>query len=364
MKLLNIILAASILAAPAVDAKKKKSPEPLPEPEQAPAQQHIATESTPAVEPSLTPERPAGYLTPVIIPDVPDSIRFAAQTYHFDRIDLYERLDRELTAMSYTHGQTSRMLKYANRYFPEIMPILRKNGMPDDIIYLACIESSMDPTAYSRAGAAGIWQFMPATGKDYGLEVNDYVDERYNIEKATEAACRMLTQLHKKFGNWEAAAASYNAGAGRISSELASQKQNSFFDINIVDETSRYVFRILAAKLIMENPDKYGFVIRPDQFYTPVEYDIVEVSQSVADWPTWAKQHGLTYAQLLEHNRWIRAKSLPNSSRKTYKVRIPKKESLYRSTASHTLYNPAWATAPAALLVHPIAPSTPSTPKN
>ena len=280
--------------------------------------------------------------SPVVVPQVPESIDFAGQSYDFDRIDMYERMDRELTSMAYTHGTTLLMLKRANRYFPEIIPLLRKNNVPDDLIYLACIESSLNPKAYSPAKAAGIWQFMPATAKDYGLEVNEFVDERYDIEKATIAACKMLKSLKNKFGNWESAAAAYNGGAGRISKELASQLQNSSLDLNLVEETSRYFFRILAAKMIIENPSLYGFVIQPDQFYTPVDYDIVEVSTAVESWPQWAQDHGISYAQLVEHNRWIRDKSLPNKNGKTYRVRIPKKESLKRSTADKTIYNPKW----------------------
>lgn len=275
-------------------------------------------------------------------PQIPSKVTFADTEYDFDRIDLYERLDRELTAIAYTHGNTLLLLKRANRYFPEIIPILKQNGVPTDIIYLACIESTLNPRAYSPAKAAGIWQFISSTAKQYGLEVNDYVDERYNIEKSTAAACRFLKSLKAKYGNWESVAAAYNTGPARVSKELELQQASTAFDLYLSEETTRYMFRILATKLILENPRAYGFSLSPDQFYTPIEYDIVEVSTPIEDWPTWAKEHGITYAQLKDANMWIRDKTLPNRSGKTYRVRVPKQESLYRSTADNTIYNPTW----------------------
>lgn len=281
-------------------------------------------------------------LSPVRSPRIPEKAKFADTEYDLDRIDLYERLDRELTAISYTHGNTLLLLKRANRYFPEILPILKKNGVPEDIIYLACIESTLNPRAYSPAKAAGIWQFIPSTAKQYGLEVNEYVDERYDIEKSTAAACRFLKSLKSKYGDWESVAAAYNAGPARITKELDAQLASTAMDLYLNEETTRYMFRILATKLIMENPRAYGFALTPDQFYTPMEYDIVEVSTPVEDWPSWAKKHGITYAQLKDANMWIRDKTLPNKTGKTYRVRVPKRDSLYRSTASKNIYNPAW----------------------
>lgn len=281
-------------------------------------------------------------LSPVRSPRIPEKAKFADTEYDLDRIDLYERLDRELTAISYTHGNTLLLLKRANRYFPEILPILKKNGVPEDIIYLACIESSLNPRAYSPAKAAGIWQFIPSTAKQYGLEVNEYVDERYDVEKATAAACRFLKSLKAKYGDWESVAAAYNAGPARITKELDAQLASTAMDLYLNEETTRYMFRILATKLIMENPRAYGFALTPDQFYTPMEYDIVEVNTPVEDWPSWAKKHGISYAQLKDANMWIRDKTLPNKTGKTYRVRVPKRDSLRRSTASKNIYNPAW----------------------
>lgn len=281
-------------------------------------------------------------MTQVRSPQMPQKVKFADTEYDLDRIDIYERLDRELTGICYTHGNTLLLLKRANRYFPEIIPILKQNGVPEDIIYLACIESTLNPRAYSPAKAAGIWQFIPSTAKQYGLEVNEYVDERYDVEKSTKAAARFLKSLKAKYGDWESVCAAYNCGPARITKELDAQMVPSAMDLYLNEETTRYMFRILATKLIMENPRAYGIQLNADQFYTPMEYDVVEVSEPVADWPTWAKKHGITYSQLKDANMWIRDKTLPNRTGKTYRVRVPKQKSLHRSTAPRAIYNPAW----------------------
>ena len=278
----------------------------------------------------------------VINPITPKSITFANQNISLDRIDMWERFDRELTALTYTHGSTLLIIKRANRLFPLLAPILKKNNLPLDFLYLACTESSLDTRAYSPAKAAGIWQFIPATGRQYGLEINEYVDERLNIEKATEAACRYLKNAYQNYGNWESVACAYNAGNGRITSELEKQQVTSAFDLYLVSETSRYMFRILAYKTIMENPRKYGFHLTAEQLYQPIEYDIIEVNTPIEDWSTWAKSHGITYAQLRELNPWIQAKYLKNKSEKIYQIKIPKKKSLYRSTQKKSVYNNAW----------------------
>lgn len=298
-----------------------------------------ALEST-ASEPSLFETQPV--FSPVVTPSVPHSMTFCGQKIDLDRTDMYERLDRELTSMAYTHGTTLLTIKRANRYFPVIMPILRQAGVPDDIIYLACIESSLNPLAVSGAKAAGLWQFMPATAKEFGLEVNDYVDERYHPEKATKAACKYLKNAYSKFGNWESVAASYNAGQGRISSERERQQQESAFDLFLNQETSRYIFRMLAMKAIMESPQIYGFRLHDYDLYQPYDYTTVKVSKPVEDWATWAADHGISYMQLREHNPWIRARSLPNKTGKTYEVKIPSAKSLSRSTRQIKTYNDNW----------------------
>lgn len=284
----------------------------------------------------------ADRMADVVNPTSPRKMKFADQEVDFDRIDMAERLDRELTAIAFTHGNTLLTIKRANRYFPEIVPILKKNGIPADLIYLACIESSMNPTAVSPAKAAGLWQFMPATAREYGLEVNDYVDERFDVEKSTEAACRYLKSAYKKYGNWESAAASYNGGMGRISNELAAQQAETAFDLYLTEETSRYMFRLMAMKMIMEHPGAYGFHLIADQLYQPLECEIVEVSEPVDSWADWAIDHGINYLTLRNANPWIRAKSLPNSSGKTYRVKVPTKESLYKSTQQQHTFNHNW----------------------
>lgn len=291
---------------------------------------------------SIQPSVPELSYLEIINPEIPETVKFADQTIDLDRVDMYERLDRELTSMTYTHGNTLLLIKRANKYFPILEPILKKNGVPLDLLYLACVESTLNPRALSPAKAAGIWQFMPATARQYGLEVNDWVDERYNIEKETAAACRYLKKSHAEYGNWESTAAAYNGGPTRITNELDAQIADSAFDLYLVDETSRYFFRILATKLIMENPAAFGFKLSADQLYQPMEFSTVEVSTPVADWPTWAKQHGITYAQLREANPWIRAKSLPNKTGKTYSVKVPTKDSLSRSKCKKHTYNSNW----------------------
>lgn len=321
------LIAAIAIVAPSASARKKNKKQ----------KQTVET-----VQPVLPVKDNVIVVAATVNPDIPKKTKFAGQTVDLDRIDMYERLDRELTSMMYTHGNTLLTLKRANRYFPIMAPILKANDVPEDLLYLACIESYLNPRAVSGAKAAGFWQFMPATAKEYGLEVNDYVDERFDPEKSTEAACRYLRNAYKKYGNWESAAASYNGGMGRISRELESQQAESAYDLWLVDETSRYMFRLLAMKMIMEDPTKYGFRLRADQLYNPIEFDIVEVDQPVEDWPAWAKDHGINFMVLRELNPWIRSKSLPNKDGKTYRVRLPKDKSMKRDKQKVRVYNPNW----------------------
>lgn len=275
-------------------------------------------------------------------PQIPMKMEFAGQSVDLDRTDKMERLDRELSGMIYSHGNTLLTIKRANRFFPIMAPILKKNGVPEDLLYLACIESTLDPKAVSPAKAAGLWQFMPDTGRQYGLEVNEYVDERYHPEKATEAACKYLNAAYKKYGKWESVAASYNAGMGRISSELSKQQVESAYDLYLVNETSRYIYRLLAQKLILENPSEYGYHLTAEQLYQPIETEEVVVNTPVADWQSWAKSHGTNYLILRELNPWIRDRSLPNKMGKTYKVKLPVKDAMKRSLMEYKTYNPAW----------------------
>lgn len=291
-------------------------------------------------------ERPAvvadAAFSEIINPDVPQQMTLCGQTVDFDRADMWERMDRELASMCYTHGNTMLTIKRANKYFPVIEPILKKNGVPTDFLYLACIESYLNPRAYSPAKAAGIWQFITSTAREYGLEVGDEIDERYHLEKATNAACRFLKDAYRKYGNWESVMAAYNGGMARITKELAAQQAQSSFDLYLADETMRYVYRVMAMKLIMENPSAYGFNLSAEHLYQPVEYKEVEVSGPVSDWPSWAKKQGIDYAQLREANPWIRSKTLTNKSGKTYKVKIPEMKSYKRPQTGVKPYNPAW----------------------
>ena len=278
----------------------------------------------------------------VVNPDIPSSMMFCGKKVDLDRVDMFERFDRELTSLAYGHGNTLLTIKRANKYFPEMAPILRSNGVPEDMLYLACVESYLSPRAYSPAKAAGVWQFIPSTARQYGLEVSDEVDERYNLEKATAAACCYLKNAFKRYGDWATVMASYNGGMGRITSELEKQLADNSFDLYLTEETSRYVFRIMAMKAIMENAPAFGFKLKVSQLYQPMEYSEVEVCEAVPDWAVWAKEHDISYSQLKEANPWIRARQLTNKDGNTYKVRIPKKSSLKRSTAGTHVFSHKW----------------------
>ena len=257
-------------------------------------------------------------------PKVPAFIEFAGQTYRFDRPDLYERMDRELVAFTYGHTNSVLMLKRAERMFSRIVPILKKNGVPEDLKYLMAIECNLDPKSVSSAGAAGPWQFLKATGRAYGLEVADEVDERYNIEKSTEAACKYLKEAFEKYGDWMTVAASYNAGQNGITQRIANQRQPHAMDLFLPTETSRYMFRILTAKYFLENPEEFGFHVEPEEAYTyPAVKETVTVSSAIPSLTDFAEEHGTTYFFLKEANLWLRSDKLTNKAAKTYKIVIP-----------------------------------------
>ena len=258
-------------------------------------------------------------------PKVPQFIEFAGQTYRFDRPDLYERMDRELIAFTYGHTNSVLMLKRAERMFSQVVPILKKNGVPEDLKYLMAIECNLDPKSVSSAGAAGPWQFMKATGRSYGLEVADEVDERYHIAKSTEAACKYLKEAYAKYGDWMTVAASYNAGQGGSSQRIASQRQKKAMDLFLPAETSRYMFRILTAKYFFENPEAFGFQVDESYPYLPPK-ETVKVSKAIPDLTDFAEEHGTTYFFLKEANLWLRSDKLTNKSAKTYEIIIPRSE--------------------------------------
>jgi len=252
----------------------------------------------------------------------PKQMDFAKEQVPYHMNDVQERLDREMiTNMNY-HTNTILVIKRANKVFPIIEPILKQYGIPDDFKYLAVIESSL-VNAVSSAGARGVWQFMPETAKEKGMEVNDYVDERYHIEKSTIAACKYLVEAKDKFGNWTLAAAAYNGGMGGILKKLEEQKVDNFYDLLLTEETSRYVFRILALKEIMQNPVKYGFAIPKEMLYSSVPVKKIEVDTTINDLAIFAKSQGINYKILKIHNPWLRDKKLINKSGKKYEIEIP-----------------------------------------
>ncbi len=292
--------------------------------------------------PEPAPASPSQYAQ-VVNPPVPSQVTLCGQKIDLDKVDNFERYDRELTSLIYTHGNTLLVLKRANRYFPRLAPILQRNGISQDLLYLAVTESMLNPRAVSGAKAAGMWQFMPSTAKEYGLEVSDEVDERFNIEKSTEAACRYFKKALSRYGgSWTSVMASYNAGMGRISTQLSEQMEDDALDLWLVEETQRYPFRVMAYKAIMENPAKYGFNLTADQLYQPRDVIEVEVNTPVPSWAQWAKEHNISYATLRDENPWIRSTKLTNKTGKTYKVRVPKQASLSRSTGSKEVFNPKW----------------------
>lgn len=287
-------------------------------------------------------ERPGGAMTLSRVPEFPSSVTWAGEKIDLDRYDMYERYDRELTSFCYLHSTTLLAIKRANRYFPVIEAVLKAYGMPADFKYLAAVESFMNPRALSPAKAGGLWQMLPATGKEYGLEVNEFVDERYHPAKATEAAIAYLKEAYGKYGNWTTAAASYNAGMRRITGELEKQLAGNAFDLFLNEETSRYIFRILALKAVMENPQQYGFILKRDQLYPVIRTRTVEVSTPIEDLALFAKENGITYAQLKEFNPWLRSRKLPNKTGKSYNIEIPIKEDLYYTTNKNKVYNENW----------------------
>lgn len=254
---------------------------------------------------------------------VQSSYSFAGELIDTRKFDLKERMDRELVVNAYRHSATIQYIKLANRYFPVIEPILKKNGIPEDFKYLAIAESGLRNVS-SPAGAKGIWQFMVPIAEDLGLEVYDEVDERYHLEKSTQAACDYLNRLHKRFGNWINAAAAYNVGPTNFAKYLEDQQQDHYFGLNINEETMRYVFRLAAIKTIVEKPELFGFQISQDEKYPPLDnYFTVKVDSSISNIGKFAKDHGITYRMLKIYNPWLRSSEL-TVKKNTYYLKIPK----------------------------------------
>ena len=259
------------------------------------------------------------------LPEVPESMEFAGQKIAFDTDDMIERLDRELLSFSSSQQTSILILKKAPRLLAKMRKILRQEGVPEDMVYIAVIESNLLQSARSGVGAAGYWQFMEGTAAEFGLRVSETVDERYDVEKSTHAACRYMKSAYSRFGDWIAVAASYNAGMGRINGHLTRQQVNSVFDVWMNNETSRYIFRMLAAKILVESPEKLGFNVPADRVYKEVPYRLVEVKGSIPDLNKWAQENGATYRQLKSMNMWLRSSRLDNRNGICYKIRLPKK---------------------------------------
>ena len=253
----------------------------------------------------------------------PSEIHFCNEQVPINSDMIWEQLDKELLKNIYWHSNTLLYIKRANRYFPVIEEILKDYNIPDDFKYLALIESGLE-NVVSPAGATGFWQILRGTGRDYGLEVNKSIDERYHLEKSTVAACKYLQDAYNQFGSWTMAAASYNMGINRSRREIAKQKTNNFYNLHLNTETSRYIFRILAVKEILQNPKKYGFVVREKDLYKQLRYSIVEVDSTVENLYVFADNLGINYKVLKYYNPWLRTNRLPDESRKLYSIKIPK----------------------------------------
>lgn len=256
--------------------------------------------------------------------NIPEDLNFAGELVPLDDPEIIERVDREFLVNTYWQSNALLLMKRAHKYFPIIEPILAKNGVPDDFKYLAVAESGLT-NVVSHAGATGFWQIMKSTGKEYGLEINSNVDERYHLEKSTEVACKYLNKYKKKYGNWTLTAASYNAGSGAVDRFLRTQKVDDYYDLLLGQETGRYVFRIMAIKEILSNPEKYGFDVENDDFYSAVPSFQVEIDEPIASFADFAQQYEINYKILKRHNPWLREPHLNNVSRKKYTVSIPNK---------------------------------------
>ncbi|AXT60173.1 lytic transglycosylase domain-containing protein [Aquimarina sp. AD10] len=260
---------------------------------------------------------------------MPDNLNFSGELVPIENPDIRERMDRELLVNTYWQSNGLLLFKRANKYFPIIEPILKEEGVPDDFKYLAVIESSLTQ-AVSPARATGFWQILKGTAKEYGLEVNQNVDERYHIEKSTRVACKYLKSAKKKFGSWTLAAAAYNAGRAGVNRQLERQNAVSYYDLLLGEETGRYVFRIVAVKEILSNPKKYGFNFTNEDLYKHIPTFKVLVEEQITDFNEFAKKHNINYKILKLHNPWLREAHLNNTSGKEYYIQIPR-EGYYKT---------------------------------
>ena len=253
---------------------------------------------------------------------IPNGLSFAGEKVPTELNDIKERMDRELLVNTYWQSNGLLLIKRAHKYFPLIEPLLKKYGIPDDFKYLAVAESGLENNS-SSAGAAGFWHFLKSSAKEYGLEVNQNVDERYNLEKATEVAAKYLKKSKKRFGTWTLAAAAYNAGNARIARNLKKQQVTNYYDLLLNSETSRYVFRIVALKEVLSNPRKYGFEFEEDDLYNLPDIKTVKVDTVITNIASFAKKFKTNYKELKLNNAWLRENKLNNKIRKLYKIKIP-----------------------------------------
>ncbi|MEM6395621.1 MAG: transglycosylase SLT domain-containing protein [Bacteroidota bacterium] len=276
--------------------------------------------------PSTSPrEGESARQLPQIVRAAPlQDMRLCGELLSMDNFDLRERLDRELLRNVYWHSSTLLILKQSRRYFPTIERILAEEGMPDDLKYLAVAESALR-NATSPAGAKGVWQFMPATAREYDLEVTSTVDERYHLEKATRAACSYLRRYQDRFDDWLLTMAAYNMGPSGLSGQMERQGGESFFDLNLSDETNAYIFRIAAFKAIIENPREYGFYLNEEDYYAPLDnYYTEEVTATIDNLGEWANERGVSYRMLKVYNPWLVNSTLAVGREQMYEIKIPR----------------------------------------
>lgn len=253
---------------------------------------------------------------------LPDTLRFAGESFDITSPDLRERLDRELLVNTYWQSNMMLLLKRSNKFFPIIERVLKEEGIPIDFKYLAVIESGLE-NVISPAGAKGFWQIMSTTGRDFGMEINSNVDERYHLEFSTKVAAKYLKRAKEKFGSWALAAAAYNRGINGIQRNLTTQKASNYFDLFLGQETSRYLFRIFAVKEIIENPIKYGYVFEQKDLYQHIPVRLHGIDTPINNLASFAKKMGVNYKLLKIHNPWLIQNHLNNKSRKYYEIAIP-----------------------------------------
>lgn len=253
---------------------------------------------------------------------LPDEVTFAGERMPLENFDTRESLEREILTSAYRHSSTILIIKKANRYLPMIEKILKQNNIPEDFKYLVAAESEY-ANVTSPAGATGFWQIMATTGKEEGMEINEMVDERYDVEKATQFACDFFKKSYQKYGNWTLAAASYNGGRGGIDNQIEIQNQKNYYDLLLNDETARYIFRVVAYKLIINDPLNYGFDISREDLYPEMKYYEIKVDSAIPDLAKFADKYNTNYKMLKYLNPWLRKPFLTPKAGKIYTIKMP-----------------------------------------